>query len=163
MVSSSHKDLTVRLKYYQRGANALGDGRLDTRSRIGSKDEFGSLGQSFNTMAENLERMQEKVIQARKRAAHANATKSEFLSNMTHELRTPLHAILSFSTLGLEKIDSIQKDKLERHCMKVSIKNVSDSSLVILDHARIIQVLRNILSNAMKKFSGWYHDRNFSV
>jgi len=42
---------------------------------------------------------------AKEQAEAANQAKSEFLSNMSHKLRTPLHAILSFSTLGAETIE----------------------------------------------------------
>ncbi len=40
------------------------------------------------------------LVLARDTAEQAKQASSEFLANMTHELRTPLHAILSFSKLG---------------------------------------------------------------
>jgi len=44
-------------------------------------------------------------------AKHANKLKSEFLANISHELRTPMHAILNYSKYGTEKYGRIEKEK----------------------------------------------------
>lgn len=41
------------------------------------------------------------AIQAREAAQHANAAKSEFLSVMSHEFRTPINAVMGFSEIML--------------------------------------------------------------
>lgn len=43
------------------------------------------------------------ALQAKDTAEAANRAKSIFLTNISHELRTPMHAILSFGNLGLQK------------------------------------------------------------
>ena len=45
----------------------------------------------------------EKLTAALEQATKANASKSEFLSNMSHDMRTPMNAILSFSRMALEE------------------------------------------------------------
>ena len=47
---------------------------------------------------------------ARKNAENANRAKSEFLSNMSHEMRTPMNAIIGMTTIGYNAEDVEQKD-----------------------------------------------------
>ena len=52
---------------------------------------------------------------ARKEAVHANKAKSEFLSNMSHDIRTPMNAIVGMTAIATANID----DKHQvQHCLK---------------------------------------------
>lgn len=48
------RNLTRPIKSLVTGASELGEGNLDTRIRLQSKDEIGALAQKFNKMADNL-------------------------------------------------------------------------------------------------------------
>lgn len=61
---------------------------------------------------QELKRHIEEIREARDAAERANAAKSEFLANITHELRTPMHAILSFARLGLDRLERGAPEKL---------------------------------------------------
>ena len=47
--------------------------------------------------------------QAREEAVHANKAKSEFLSNMSHDIRTPMNAIVGMTAIARANIDNTQQ------------------------------------------------------
>lgn len=70
----------------------MSDGHLEQRVRVRGRNEISELGTSFNTMAERLEKVEQ--------------TRREFVSNVSHELKTPLSSIkvLSESILLQEQV-----------------------------------------------------------
>jgi two-component system sensor histidine kinase BaeS len=58
------------------GAQALAQGRFDTRLDVRRSDELGELAQSFNRLAEQLDAME--------------ASRRQWVADTSHELRTPL-------------------------------------------------------------------------
>ncbi len=58
---------------------------------------------------------------AKQKAETANKLKSEFLANISHELRTPMHGILSYSKFGIDKIDNRSKEKLFEYFKNINI------------------------------------------
>ncbi|MHA2611803.1 MAG: HAMP domain-containing sensor histidine kinase [bacterium JZ-2024 1] len=73
--------------------------RLPVRSR----DEIGILLSEFNRMTEEIMKSREELEKTLNQLARANQVKSEFLANISHELKTPLHSIMGFTQLLLEK------------------------------------------------------------
>lgn len=70
----------------------VGAGKLGTRMDWNSKDEVGQLVRGFNQMSARLEEL--------------DAMKRDFVSSVTHELRSPLGAIESFIRLIESKMNS---------------------------------------------------------
>lgn len=56
-------------------------------------------------------------------AEHANRAKTAFLNNMSHDIRTPMNAIIGFTSLAAEHLDDreIIRDYLEKLVHLVSI------------------------------------------
>ena len=64
---------------------------------------------------ETLARNQE-LAEALAQAQHANASKTTFLSNMSHDIRTPMNAIIGFTSMALRHFENRTqvKDSLEK-------------------------------------------------
>ena len=62
--------------------------------------------------------LQEQMVEldaARQEAEHANQAKSEFLSNMSHDIRTPMNAIVGMTAIATANIDDKQQ---VQNCLK---------------------------------------------
>ena len=70
-------------------------------------------------------------------AERANRAKSAFLSNMSHDIRTPMNAIIGFTTLALAHID--QKERVQGYLSKIMSSGNHLLSLIndVLDMSRI--------------------------
>lgn len=82
----------------------------------------------------DLKKLEQRLIGMVDDAEHESSLSSDFLVSMTHELRTPLHAVLSLSELLVDEVaDKSQLDKIKiinssgRHLLQL-INNILDSS-----------------------------------
>lgn len=82
---------------------------------------------------EQTQALQDALMQAQ----HANRAKSTFLSNMSHDIRTPMNAIIGFATIAVSHIDN--KDQVRDCLQKVLSSSNHLLSLIndILDMSRI--------------------------
>jgi two-component system, OmpR family, sensor histidine kinase BaeS len=107
------------LKRLEQAAGGVARGDLSARSGLaGRHDEFGRLGRSFDSMAEELEA--------------AESTRRRFLQDAVHELKTPLAVIDATSSAILDEIWAPEP----RH-----ISTIRDQSRLL---ARIVDDLRTI-------------------
>ena len=84
------------------------------------------------------ERMQEKALQEAYIAAEtANKAKSDFLFNMSHDIRTPMNAIIGFTDLLEKHLDNMESVK--NYISKIKTSNEFLLSLInnVLEMARI--------------------------
>lgn len=84
------------------------------------------------------QRAQTQALQdALMQAQHANRAKTTFLSNMSHDIRTPMNAIIGFATIAVSHIDN--RDQVKDCLQKVLSSSNHLLSLIndILDMSRI--------------------------
>lgn len=102
---------------------AMREGDLTRRVRLDSRDEFGLIGTSLNTMAEDRaqqrqallhaqDRLERTVVQrteelrvANEQLTRVDATRRQLFADISHELRTPITAIRGEAEIALRGAD----------------------------------------------------------
>jgi len=90
---------TTPIKKLRNAFEEVGGGKLDVHlNDRGRKDEIGDLSRGFNKMVTRLKELDE--------------MKKDFVSSVTHELKSPLSAIESYLNLMLYQINQVPKGDL---------------------------------------------------
>ena len=114
-----------------------------TFSYVSGKDSwdgipsFYSVGLDVTRQREEQERQRQALEEAYQSARVASAAKTNFLSSMSHDIRTPMNAIMGMTAIAEANIDSPEK---VRDCLhKISTSNRHLLSLVneVLDMSKI--------------------------
>ena len=82
-------------------------------------------------------KQEEELREAKLKAECANKAKSSFLYNMSHDIRTPMNAIIGYAELASKHLQ--ETDKLGRYLEKIQICGKELLSMLgnVLDFARI--------------------------
>ena len=88
-------------------------------------------------MEERLEKQTIDLQDALAAAQHANRAKTTFLNNMSHDIRTPMNAIIGFTSLAAAHIDNIEQ--VQDYLAKITTSSNHLLSLIndVLDMSRI--------------------------
>ncbi len=88
-------------------------------------------------MAEQLEEQKIDLQDALAAAQHANRAKTTFLNNMSHDIRTPMNAIIGFTSLAAAHIDNTEQ--VQDYLAKITTSSNHLLSLIndVLDMSRI--------------------------
>ena len=70
---------------------------------------------------DNLRRIQASLIETRDQARQANRHKSDFISNMTHEVTTPLNALVESAHLIVDNVSSEKRKYLDRFARTIDV------------------------------------------
>lgn len=147
----------------------FGAGEREVRTRISSKDEIGDLSNSFNEMAEDLQKttvsrdsLAQEVVEHKRtqeKLKEAMNIKSKFTSMVSHELRTPLTAIKEGIGIVLDgstgPLNDDQKDFLDT--AKRNVDRLHRLINEVLDFAKMesgkmeYKMLENDLNAAIKE------------
>ena len=73
------------------------------------------LRQSNETLEHKVQERTHQFEQAKIKAEAASEAKTEFLRNMSHEFRTPLHAIVSFADYGVNEVEKSPPSQLKQY------------------------------------------------
>ncbi len=112
-------------------ANAMADGKLDTRIRTRGDDEFSHWARSFNTMADALQTKIDELNRAADR-------ERQFTANVAHDLRTPLTGMTAMASLLREQLETLPADT--RRAVEIIINDserLKELVLELLELARL--------------------------
>ncbi|MCW8983199.1 MAG: ATP-binding protein, partial [Gammaproteobacteria bacterium] len=130
---------------------------------------------SLKKKNEELKAYAEELRIAREEAERANQAKSAFLTNMSHEMRTPMHAILSFSKIGETRIDDVSNEKLVTYFSNINqsgerllalIDNLLDLSKLEAGHSDFCFArhdLRECVDDSVKVVSSIIEDKSLTI
>ncbi|MCH3942485.1 MAG: ATP-binding protein [Atopobiaceae bacterium] len=86
---------------------------------------------------ERLEALNARLMESVKAADQANAAKSKFLSNMSHDIRTPMNAIVGMTSMALASSDNETKVREDLQVIKSSSAHLLGLVNDVLDLSRI--------------------------
>jgi len=153
-----HRMIYLPLKDLESGADRLASGDLENTIPVRSKDEFGQLAASFNSMTKALRKshdqledwgktLEQKVEEATRELhkAQAESARSEKLASVgllaagiAHELNNPLTGVLTFSHLVRKNLPDGSPD-------------AEDLDLVIRETKRCACIIRRLLDFSREK------------
>lgn len=137
---------------------------------VETEDEIGVLGESINTLSETLEKTLGELKSANvqlqrelEKKVQIDEMRKEFLSNVSHELKTPIALIQGYAE-GLQENINDDAESRDFYCevimdeaakMNVLVKKLLDlnqiefgTETLTMEHFDIVATIDNILSNA---------------
>lgn len=138
---------SVMLEYPVRDGNwHLARFIVQTRGKNGEAEQV-----LFAMRLYSEEKRREKdLMSAADEARRANGAKSEFLSRMSHDIRTPMNVIMGFTNIALQHADDSDKMKECLEKIRVSGSNLQELIDDVLDISRIESGEFKIVSQPVK-------------
>ena len=125
---------------------ALVDGMVQTFQYTYVKAEGKRTQEGFTVLAgfRNIDEIvraeqeqKQALAEALEQAQHANRAKTAFLNNMSHDIRTPMNAIIGFTSLAATHLDSIETVRNYLDKIMTSSKHLLSLINDVLDMSRI--------------------------
>lgn len=132
------------------------------------KKKLNDLNYQLSHQKRSQKKTEEKMFEIAQKVNIAKQAKNEFLSNINHELRTPLHGVLGFTELLRKKVRKLDKDLIEGYLDKIYtggqklMKLIEDltslstlesgTASFVFQKAEMTQVIRSILSDFSRAF-----------
>ena len=112
-------------------------GDYSMRARATTGDEVGRLVYSFNTMLEVIQKKDGERNDLLRRSQESNRIKDEFLATLSHELRTPMNAMLGW--LQIIRTTNMDPATLERAMASIE-RNAQSQARVVEDLIEVSRV-----------------------
>ena len=94
------------MKEITTGIQKISEGRLDTRVEVRGNDEFAIVAKNLNQMTDEIKELMKKERMAEK-------SKNELITNVAHDLRTPLTSVIGYLELLSSKRDLEEETRMK--------------------------------------------------
>lgn len=120
------------------GAEAIGRGDLSYRISHRAVDEFAPVIERFNHMAETIGSTQTTLVEKNAQLERAYRLQGEFVSAISHELRSPLHSVLGYLEFVQEDEPNLS-NRTQKHLASIATSAKRLLGLVndILDFSKL--------------------------
>ena len=126
------RSISVPLGILSSGAKAIGGGNLETKVVVNTKNELGSLAESFNQMAKELKIKIDSIDELNKELTESNDTKNKFFSIIAHDLRSPFNAFLGLTQILVEELHGMTIDEIQT--MVVNLRDLAVNTFNLLEN-----------------------------
>ncbi|MGZ4417431.1 MAG: sensor histidine kinase [Gaiellaceae bacterium] len=120
-------------------AARIARGELSERLAEDGPGEVGELERTFNTMAASLERTVADLEERNRTLGESEQVKSELVSNVSHELWTPLASVLGFSSLMLDREVTPEETRRYLEVIRTEARRLAALLNDLLDLERVEQ------------------------
>ena len=93
------KKIVGPIKQLTKATLEVATGNYDKQITINTRDELETLTDSFNEMVREVKISRDEMVEAKNIAEASDRLKTEFLAQISHEIRTPINAIVNFTSL----------------------------------------------------------------
>jgi two-component system sensor histidine kinase BaeS len=151
------KKLTNPIKNLDSATEAITEGNLKRRVAVSGNDEIGRLSETFNKMAQKLE-LQESL-------------RRKLISNVAHELRTPLGAMRSemegimdnIVPLDQKQIQSLYEETGRLKHILEGIEDLAQAEASAITLEKQLMELKPFLNHIVERFSRLSRDKGVSI
>ena len=124
------------IRVFRRAARRIGEGNLDEKIKISSRDELGELAAAFNQMTSDLKKSRAQIEKYNKTLEGLLDQKDEFIMQLGHDLKNPLTPLVGLlPILAEEETDPTVKEQLQ--IMVHNVEYMRELILNTLELARL--------------------------
>ncbi|MFH5187326.1 ATP-binding protein [Paenibacillus sp. TAB 01] len=93
------RHITIPVVRLTQATSEVTQGNLEIRVNLRRKDEIGKLAENFSRMLDKIKSQIQKIERDRDRLEELNRHRKQFYDRVTHELKTPLTAIMGYARM----------------------------------------------------------------
>ncbi len=117
----------------EKAARRLAEGERGIQVGLDQKDEIGELGRTFDLMSCKLDSAMTLMQASKEEAVEAYQQRSKFFALMTHELRTPLSAIIGYSEMLLDQVPDLKLPQADQEVWQEDLGVIRKSGRQLLE------------------------------